>query len=93
MRIDRCRRRRSQAELERSASSLPLIGIECRGFELHAGTERGDTHDILFQAQRDKDGKWRFGPRLSALRLPQSAESKWQGKICELQRVQSGYYQ
>ena len=52
--------------LREQVSSLPLIGFECRGFELHAGTERGNAGDVLFEAQRDKNGAWRSDPRLGA---------------------------
>ena len=48
--------------LREQRSNLPLIGITCRGFELHAGSERGKTSDMLFEAQRDKMDEWRFGP-------------------------------
>ena len=78
--------------LREGLSSLPLNGIVCRGFELHAGTERGATYDILFEAQRDKNGAWRFGPRPSTSDYRNSLDSEWAGKVRELQRVQSGYY-
>jgi hypothetical protein len=40
-----------------------MIGIACRGFELHPGAERGNRSNILFEAQRTADGNWRTGPR------------------------------
>ena len=63
--------------LREQRSSLPLHGITCRGFELHAGTERGRTLDILFEAQRDKDGKWRFGPHPFTMEYRSTLDSKW----------------
>ena len=78
--------------LREQRSSLSLHGIVCRGFELHAGAERGSTGDILFEAQRDKGGKWRFGPHVSTFDYRSVLTSKWEGKVQELQRAQSGYY-
>jgi hypothetical protein len=40
-----------------------MVGIACRGFELHAGGERGNKSAVLFQAQRYGDNKWETGPR------------------------------
>jgi Family of unknown function (DUF6011) len=40
-----------------------MVGIACRGFDLHAGAERGNRSTILFEAQRTADGNWRTGPR------------------------------
>jgi hypothetical protein len=39
--------------------------VACRGFELHAGTARGKTHEVLFHAQRSGDGAWQTGPEWS----------------------------
>jgi hypothetical protein len=43
-------------------STHKLDGISCRGFALSAGGERGSSSELLFEAQRQEDGTWRFGP-------------------------------
>ena len=78
--------------LREQRSSHPLIGIECRGFQLHAGAERGATSDILFEAQRDKDGTWRFGPRIHVYDYHSIHASKWESKVREREKIQSGFY-
>ena len=50
------------AVLREQHSRHPLAGIECRGFQLYAGSERGLVGSMLFEAQREESGKWRFGP-------------------------------
>ena len=77
--------------LREQRSTLALPGIEGRGFELHAGTERGATSDILFEAQRDKDGTWRFGPRIRSYDYCSPRRSKWEEKIRAREQVQSGF--
>lgn len=52
--------------LRERLSAVPLFGIECRGFQLFAGSERGSTSELLFEAQRTPAGIWRFGPELNA---------------------------
>jgi hypothetical protein len=54
--------KRSRTVLRETKSTLPLAGIDCRGFQLFAGAERGNTSELLFEAQLDNDGTWRFGP-------------------------------
>src|SRR5262249_22820971 len=54
--------KRSGRWLREHTSSLPLAGLSCRGFQLHAGGARGSTGNILFEAQRKESGEWRFGP-------------------------------
>ena len=39
-----------------------MVGAVCRGFELHAGAERGNRSTILLEAQRTADGNWHTGP-------------------------------
>ena len=56
--------KRSGRILRETISTLPLTGIPCRGFQLFAGSERGNTNDLLFEAQRAETGVWRFGPQL-----------------------------
>ena len=56
--------KRSRAVLRERISSQPLSGIGCRGFELYAGSERGDWSSMLFEAQRAEGEAWQFGPRL-----------------------------
>ena len=48
--------------LREQRSDHTLAGVQCRGFQLHAGGERGATSDILFEAQRTENGSWSFGP-------------------------------
>jgi hypothetical protein len=43
-----------------------LPGIHCRTFQLFAGPRRGNTSELLFEAQRQADGSWRTGPSLSS---------------------------
>src|SRR5262249_34719664 len=54
--------KRSGRWLREHTSSLPLAGLRCRGFQLHAGGARGAAGNILFEAQRTEAGEWRFGP-------------------------------
>jgi Large polyvalent protein associated domain 29/Family of unknown function (DUF6011) len=46
--------------LREAHSRHPLAGIVCRGFQLHAGSERGPLASMLFEAQREQSGQWRF---------------------------------
>ena len=39
-----------------------MAGVACRGFELHAGAERGNRSTVLIEAQRTADGNWHTGP-------------------------------
>ncbi len=50
--------------LREQRSRHPLAGIVCRGFQLHAGSERGPLASMLFEAQREENGEWRFGPKV-----------------------------
>jgi Family of unknown function (DUF6011) len=50
--------------LREQRSRHPLAGIVCRGFQLHAGSERGPLGSMLFEAQRQESGEWRFGPKV-----------------------------
>jgi hypothetical protein len=54
--------KKKSAALREQRSNHPFAGIACRGFELHAGSERGPSAAILFEAQRAQSGEWRFGP-------------------------------
>jgi hypothetical protein len=40
-----------------------MVGVACRGFEFHVGSERGNRFDLLLEAQRRVDGSWRVGPQ------------------------------
>ena len=55
--------RRSGRWLRQHVSSLPLEGLHCRGFALWAGAARGTRSTLLFEAQREQSGAWRFGPQ------------------------------
>ena len=48
--------------LRSTRSSLELPGIQCRGFDFHAGSERGNAEGKLFTAHLDRDGAWTIGP-------------------------------
>jgi hypothetical protein len=65
------------------ASLHTLAGIECRTFTLFAGPHRGKTSEILFEAQREKDGTWRTGPRLYPPSFFRAHGSKCEGLIRE----------
>src|SRR5262249_20863263 len=43
-------------------SNFPLHGLTCRGFQLWAGKARGNTSNVLFEAQCRAPGRWNFGP-------------------------------
>ena len=58
--------------------------ITCRGFELHPGTERGSTSDILFQAQREASGAWRFGPYFYESDYHSPRRSDWERLVTKL---------
>jgi uncharacterized protein DUF6011 len=66
----------------------PLTGITCRGFELHAGSERGPTSAILFEAQRTGSGQSRFGPGLYASDYHSPRQSEWERLVRERERYQ-----
>jgi Family of unknown function (DUF6011) len=71
--------------LREQRSRHPLAGIVCRGFQLHAGSERGPLGSLLFEAQREENGKWRFGPTVHVFTDgPQSPRSReWERLIRE----------
>jgi hypothetical protein len=56
--------KRSRAVLRERVGTLPLLGLDVRGFQLFAGSERGNINQLLFEAQRTESGTWRFGPTL-----------------------------
>ena len=64
--------------LRESISSSPLAGIECRGFELFAGSERGNVSQLLFEAQCTQKGAWRFGPQLYMSRYYSPRAYEWE---------------
>jgi hypothetical protein len=68
--------KRSRTVLRDTISTLPLSGIACRGFQLFAGSERGNSGDLLFEAQRAEAGVWRFGPKIYSTFFAPS--SKWE---------------
>src|SRR5262245_29884977 len=77
--------------LREHTSTLPLQGIQCRGFELYAGGTRGTRAALLVEAQRTEAGEWQFGPReyLHDYYSPRSRE--WEQLIRERERVPSIY--
>jgi Family of unknown function (DUF6011) len=73
--------KRSGKWLREHVSDLPLGGIQCRGFSLWAGAAaRGTRSTLLFEAQREQSGAWRFGPQDNALGYwisGQDGEYRW----------------
>jgi hypothetical protein len=67
-----------------SKHSLP--GIECRGFELHPGSERQSVDAILFEAQRTDSG-WQLGPKLRYW-TPRENTWQWEQDVRERLRAQ-----
>lgn len=81
--------KRVGTHLRETVSDLPLHGIACRGFQLHPGGERQNTSNILFEAQRERSGNWRFGPRWSGTFSYTSAKRyEWEQAIRERLRAQ-----
>jgi hypothetical protein len=60
--------KKSRAALRKQFSTLPLIGLQCRGFQLFAGSERGNLDTALFDAWRTEAGVWNFGPAPKSVR-------------------------
>jgi hypothetical protein len=75
--------------LRERRSRHTLSGIACRGFQLHAGSERGSTGSMLFEAQRTETGQWRFGPYVSTSDYYSPRSSEWERLIRERERCQS----
>jgi hypothetical protein len=70
--------KRSGRYLREHVSSLPLPGIECRGFQFHAGENRGTAGTILFEAQRTSAGEWQFGPHWFPPRYWSAKSREWE---------------
>jgi Family of unknown function (DUF6011) len=75
--------KRSRSVLRERISSQPLSGIACRGFELYAGSDRGDRSNILFEAQRAEGGAWQFGPYLRSSSYDSPRSQEWQRLVGE----------
>ena len=75
--------------LREQRSRHTLSGITCRGFQLHAGSERGPTHAMLFEAQRTESGEWHFGPRVRTSDYYSPRHSEWERLVRERERYQS----
>jgi hypothetical protein len=60
--------KKSRAVLRKQLSTLPLIGLQCRGFQLFAGSERNNLDAALFSAWRTEAGAWDFGPTPKSVR-------------------------
>jgi Family of unknown function (DUF6011)/Large polyvalent protein associated domain 29 len=84
--------KRSGRYLREHISSLPLSGIECRGFQFHAGEVRGPTHAILFEAQRTATGEWQFGPRWSPSRYWSAKSLEWKHLVRRREGLQHVKY-
>jgi Family of unknown function (DUF6011) len=78
--------------LREQVSNLPLVGIQCRGFQLHAGGERGKVGNILFEAQRTEKGEWQFGPRPYEYDYHNPRTREWGDLVRERERYSSLNY-
>lgn len=56
--------KKSETFVREDCSTHSLPGIQCRGFQLHAGGSRQNVSQLLFEAQRGKSERWQFGPEL-----------------------------
>jgi len=83
--------KRSGRWLRQHVSSLPLQGISCRGFELYAGGTRGTRGELLFEAQREESGTWRFGPHEWPGEYWSLRQHEWERLIRDRERVRSTY--
>jgi hypothetical protein len=81
--------KRSGRYVRENVSTLPLRGMSCRGFQLFAGSERQSTSEMLFEAQRNEDGGWRFGPYFypREYKIPYQRERQWEHLIRERVRL------
>jgi Family of unknown function (DUF6011) len=68
-----------------------LSGVVCRGFQLHAGGERGPTSSILFEAQRTETGTWQFGPRLYTPDYYSPRSYEWERLVRERERCRGTF--
>ena len=80
--------KRSMALLRDELSQQPLRGITCRGFQFFAGGGRESKMDRLFEAQREEDGSWRFGPRSHAVEYHSPYEREWERLVCEQEALE-----
>jgi hypothetical protein len=68
-------------------SSHTLAGIPCRGFQLFAGGARGTMSSLLFEAQRETSGEWRFGPQFRPRDYHSPRAKEWERLIAEQERL------
>jgi hypothetical protein len=74
--------------LRERASKHTLAGITCRGFQFYAGGSRGTTLTLLFEAQREANGEWRFGPTTTRYFGYESPRYKqWESLVRERERL------
>jgi Family of unknown function (DUF6011) len=73
--------KRSGSYLREHASTLPLRGISCRGFQFYAGAERGGVSELLFEAQRQESGEWRFGPWMRFAEFQSPRRRDWDALV------------
>jgi Family of unknown function (DUF6011)/Large polyvalent protein associated domain 29 len=78
--------RRSSRWLRQHVSKLPLEGLQCRGFSLWAGGSRGTRSALLFEAQREQSGVWRFGPQEFVHGYHSAHGREWERLIRERER-------
>jgi hypothetical protein len=69
-----------------------MANIACRGFELHAGSERGNKSAVLFRAHRYGDGKWETGPWLCRPSVWPSYETRRVQQQVDLLRMKVEHY-
>jgi hypothetical protein len=77
---------RKQRYFRKEVSQHPLRGIPCRGFQLFAGSTRQSVREILFEAQREESGEWRFGPPYHPVYYNPRSD-KWESLIRERERL------
>jgi hypothetical protein len=83
--------KRSGTWLREHASTLPLAGLACRGFQLHIGGTRGPLENMLFEAQRRESGTWRFGPTHRFFNYTSPHRREWERLISERERAPTIY--
>jgi Family of unknown function (DUF6011)/Large polyvalent protein associated domain 29 len=69
-----------------------LAGISCRGFQLHAGSTRQQTSQILFEAQRTESAAnlWQLGPNVWWRSYESPKACKWEQLVRERAKFQKG---
>jgi hypothetical protein len=75
--------KRSHRYARENISLHALPEISCRGFQFYAGSERGSTDALLFEAQRDNNSTWRFGSHSWIHRYCSPRSREWERLISD----------